>query len=82
MRTLLLWDACIFGIHVDNMNCIDIINTIVESINFLTRDLKITHPVRLRHFRLKINGIGGRGFIQQKKVAKIRLRLVGVASFK
>ena len=52
-------------------------------VNYIhTRDLKITHPVRLRHFRLKINGIGGRGFIQQKKVAKIRLRLVGVASFK
>ena len=44
-----------------------------------TRDLKITHPVRLR--RLDSNGIGRRGFIQQKKVAKIRLRLVGVASF-
>ena len=28
-----------------------------------------------------LNGIGRRGFIQQKKVAKIRLRLVGVASF-
>ena len=45
----------------------------------ITRDLKITHPVRLR--RLDSNGIGRRGFIQQKKVAKIRLRLVGVASF-
>ena len=43
----------------------------------ITRDLKITHPVRLRHF-----SIGRRGFVQQKKVAKIRLRLVGVASFK
>ena len=47
----------------------------------VTRDLKITHPVRLRRFRLKFNGIGRRGFNQQKKVAKIRLRLVGVASF-
>ena len=46
-----------------------------------TRDLKITHPVRLRRFRLKFNGIGRRGFNQQKKVTKIRLRLVGVASF-
>ena len=32
-----------------------------------TRDLKITHPVRLRRFRLKFNGIGRRGFNQQKK---------------
>ena len=47
----------------------------------VTRDLKITHPVRLRRFRLKFNGIGRRGFKHQKKVAKIRLRLVGVASF-
>ena len=47
----------------------------------ITRDLKITHPVRLRRFRLKFNGIGRRGFNQQKKVAKIRLKLVGVASF-
>ena len=38
------------------------------------RDLKITHPVRLRRFRLKFNGIGRHGFNQQKKVAKIRLR--------
>ena len=44
------------------------------TINFITRDLKITHPVRLRRFRLKFNGIGRRGFNQQKKVAKIRLR--------
>ena len=28
-----------------------------------TRDLKITHPVRLRRFRLKFNGTGRRGFI-------------------
>ena len=34
---------------------------------FITRDLKITHPVRLRRFRLKFNGIGRRGFNQQKK---------------
>ena len=47
----------------------------------ITRDLKITHPARLRRFSLKFNGIGRRGFNQQKKVAKIRLRLVGVASF-
>ena len=58
------------------------IHLLCGSILCATRDLKITHPVRVRHFRLKINGIGGRGFIQQKKVAKIRLRLVGVASFK
>ena len=31
---------------------------------------------------LRLKCIGRRGFIQQKKVAKIRLRLVGVASFK
>ena len=39
----------------------------------LTRDLKITHPVRLRHFRLKFNGIGRRGFNQQKRSPRLDL---------
>ena len=37
----------------------------------LTRDLKITHPVRLRRFRLKFNGIGRRGFNQQKRSPRL-----------
>ena len=39
----------------------------------VTRDLKITHPVRLRRFRLKFNGIGRRGFNQQKRSPRLDL---------
>ena len=44
-----------------------------QKVHVTTRDLKITHPVRLRRFRLKFNGIGRRGFNQQKRSPRLDL---------
>ena len=62
------------------------ISQIVYMLHYETRDLKITHPVRLRRFNdFRLKWYGRHGFIQHytitERVAKIRFRLVGVASF-
>ena len=55
--------------HVQGRRQLDLV---IRSM-YVTRDLKITHPVRLRRFRLKFNGIGRRGFNQQKRSPRLDL---------